>query len=61
MSEPLIRRRSLPNSLRRLAQKLDGPLTDAGSSPCGHGVPTGMSSSSEAMVPLGSRVMTAFK
>lgn len=29
MSEPLIRRRSLPESLRYLAQKLDGPLTDA--------------------------------
>lgn len=29
MSEPLIRRRSLPDSLRYLAQKLDGPLTDA--------------------------------
>ncbi len=28
MSEPLIRRRSLPNSLRYLARKLDGPLTD---------------------------------
>lgn len=29
MSEPLIRRRSLPDSLRYLAQKLDGPLPDA--------------------------------
>lgn len=29
MSEPLTRRRSLPNSLRYLAQKLDEPLTDA--------------------------------
>ena len=29
MSEPLIRRRSLPGSLRWLAQKLNEPLTDA--------------------------------
>lgn len=29
MSEPLIRRRSLPNSLRYLARKLDEPLSDA--------------------------------
>lgn len=29
MSEPLIRRRSLPNSLRYLAQKLNEPLSDA--------------------------------
>lgn len=29
MSEPLIRRRSLPDSLRYLARKLDEPLTDA--------------------------------
>lgn len=28
MSEPLTRRRSLPDSLRYLAQKLDEPLTD---------------------------------
>lgn len=29
MSEPLIRRRSLPDSLRYLAEKLNDPLTDA--------------------------------
>lgn len=29
MSEPMIHRRSLPDSLRYLAQKLDGPLSDA--------------------------------
>ena len=29
MSEPVIRRRSLPDSLRYLARKLDGPLSDA--------------------------------
>jgi hypothetical protein len=29
MSETVIRRRSLPDSLRYLARKLDGPLTDA--------------------------------
>lgn len=29
MSEPQIRRRSLPDSLRYLARKLDEPLTDA--------------------------------
>lgn len=29
MSEPLIRRRSLPSSLRYLAEKLNEPLSDA--------------------------------
>ena len=29
MSRPLIRRRSLPDSLRYLARKLDEPLSDA--------------------------------
>lgn len=29
MSEPMIRRRTLPDSLRYLARKLDGPLSDA--------------------------------
>ena len=29
MSEPMIHRRSLPDSLRYLAEKLDGPLSDA--------------------------------